>query len=381
MFKSLVVPLGLAVICAGTLIGYRPANAATATHSISQFGALTNAMMAYGSSANRSKVAGRTLVSSNHQAFVHSDGVLAPLGTLPGFTHSLAHDVNDNGQAVGWAGNSPALGSNFGERAFVYSGGTMTQLPALPGTGYTHAYAINNAGTVVGVSGSNKPYKFNIGDTALTQLAFPAGSAGGGRAHDINSAGDIVGFDYTTFPQQRPVFWDNGITPVGLALPAGANSAVADVINDAGVIAGTAFYGAGIGTRGFYYDANGTPVDMGTLGSGFLIHEVFDINSSYQAVGRAWNSAFGQGFSPFLYRDGTMVNLNSLLPAGSGWVLTRPISINDAGEIIGIGTFNGTQSGFKLTPVPEPAALAGLAIMTVATALRRGRHRARKHVA
>jgi hypothetical protein len=280
--------------------------------------------------------------------------------------------VNDTGQAVGWAGNSLALGSHSGERAFVHNGGTMTQLPVLPGAGYTHAYAINNTGTVVGVSGNNQPYKFSIGDTTLTQLAFPAGSGGGGRAHDVNSAGDIVGFDYTTFPQQRPVFWDNGVTPVGLPLPAGATSAQAHIINDAGVIAGTAFYGVGIGTRGFYYDAAGTPVDMGTLGPGFLTHEVFDINSSRDAIGRAFNNTTF-AFAPFLYRDGTLVNLNSLLPAGSGWVLQRPISITDAGEIIGIGTFNGTPSGFRLTPVPEPTALVSLAVTSLAAAIRRRR--------
>jgi probable HAF family extracellular repeat protein len=357
------------------LIADRPASAA-ATNSISQFGSLTNAMMAYGSSANREKIAGRTTVASVDRPFVHSASVLTPLGTLPGFTRAQAYDVNDAGQVVGWATNS-AFGFGFdqGERAFVFSGGTMTQLPVLSSTGFTHAFAINNAGTIVGVSARNRAFKFNIGDAALTALPFPAGGSGFGKAYDINTAGDIVGFEYTRGlnPTQRPVFWDGGVTPTALPMPAGATSAEVNVINDAGVVAGVAFYGAGNGSRPYYYDdAAGAPVDMGTLGPGYVGAEVFDINGSFDAIGTSFNN---QTFAivPFLYRDGTMVNLNSLLPAGSGWVLQRPISINDAGEIIGIGTFNGTRSGFKLTPIPEPAALAGVAMMTLAAVLRRRR--------
>jgi hypothetical protein len=68
-----------------------------------------------------------------------------------------------------------------------------------------------------------------------------------------------------------------------------------------------------------------------------------------------------------------MVNLNTLLPAGSGWVLHRAFSIDDLGEIIGTGTFNGSPSGFKLTPVPEPAALFTIIPLTTLALLRRRR--------
>jgi len=374
MLKSVVVPLVLSVIAAFVVTGYRPVSAAT-THSISQINGLANASMAYGSSANREKISGRIFVSPNDRPFVHANGVLTTLGPLPGFTDNQAYDVNDSGQAVGWASPFRPLGFSFAERAFVFSGGTMTQLPVLPGTGATRAFSINNAGTVTGTSGGNHPFKFNIGDAALTQLPFPAGGGGGGGAFNINTASDIVGFEYTTFPTKRPIVWDDGVTATALALPAGATSAEASIINDAGVIAGTALYGTV--SRGYYYDASGAPVDMGSLGPTFVVTELFDINSSYQAVGWSWSTGM-IAFTPFLYSSGTMVDLNSLLPAGSGWVLKRPISINDAGEIIGTGTFNGTPSGFKLTPIPEPAATIGIILMAlIAEPLRR---RARRKV-
>jgi hypothetical protein len=49
-----------------------------------------------------------------------------------------------------------------------------------------------------------------------------------------------------------------------------------------------------------------------------------------------------------------MQNLNDLIPAGSGCVLTYASSINDSGQIAGTGTFDGHQHAFLLTPTPEP---------------------------
>jgi hypothetical protein len=53
----------------------------------------------------------------------------------------------------------------------------------------------------------------------------------------------------------------------------------------------------------------------------------------------------------FLYSGGQMANLNSLLPPNSGWTLTEAVSINDAGQIVGVGTLNGQDRAFRLTPV------------------------------
>ena len=54
-------------------------------------------------------------------------------------------------------------------------------------------------------------------------------------------------------------------------------------------------------------------------------------------------------------------------------------AINNAGRIVGsatvaavimgIGTFNGAASGFRLTPIPEPASVAGLAVLSLAVAV------------
>jgi probable HAF family extracellular repeat protein len=63
----------------------------------------------------------------------------------------------------------------------------------------------------------------------------------------------------------------------------------------------------------------------------------------------------------------------SLLPSGSGWSSLNATGINDAGQIVGQGTYDGQQVAFLMTPsaVPEPAAFAiwGLAFVFVGSKL------------
>jgi probable HAF family extracellular repeat protein len=62
----------------------------------------------------------------------------------------------------------------------------------------------------------------------------------------------------------------------------------------------------------------------------------------------------------FLYSNGTIQTLLSLIPAGSGWSNLNATGINDAGQIVGQGTYDGQQVAFMMTPdaVPEPGTLA-----------------------
>jgi len=64
--------------------------------------------------------------------------------------------------------------------------------------------------------------------------------------------------------------------------------------------------------------------------------------------------------------------LTSLLDAsGRGWVLTNPFDINDRGQIVGQGIYQGRQQGFLLTPVPEPTAVLPIACAATAVLRRR----------
>jgi probable HAF family extracellular repeat protein len=289
------------------------------------------------------------IFASPSHAYVRSNGVESAIGS-DGFTTSWGFDANDAGQAVGFLTNT-FPGYKDGDRGFLYNAGTLTVLPFLPGTGYTQANSINNAGTIVGVS-AFKAYQTTIGAANLTPLPTPSGSDGSGEANVVNTVGEIAGWAGVA-GVRTPARWSaGGATATLLPLPAGALSAEATLLNDSGVIAGQASFG-GVVHHAFFYDAGGLPIDMGTL-PGHITSEVYDINSSRQAVGGSRATGFA---TPFLYDNGTMVDLNTLLLPNSGWVLRSALAIDDAGVITGTGTFHFASSGFKLTPinVPEPA--------------------------
>ncbi|MDX1252485.1 MAG: DUF11 domain-containing protein [Gammaproteobacteria bacterium] len=57
-----------------------------------------------------------------------------------------------------------------------------------------------------------------------------------------------------------------------------------------------------------------------------------------------------------------MQDLNGLIPANSGWVLFNASGINNAGQIVGWGAFNGQIHGFLLTPEGGKIPTAQLAV-------------------
>src|SRR5207247_912380 len=80
---------------------------------------------------------------------------------------------------------------------------------------------------------------------------------------------------------------------------------------------------------------NGTTIRLGNLGS----------PGSY---GRGENNAGdvvgcsnSDSYRAFLWRDGTIYDLNSCISGDSGWVLVSANGINDSGQIVGQGILNG----------------------------------------
>lgn len=51
-----------------------------------------------------------------------------------------------------------------------------------------------------------------------------------------------------------------------------------------------------------------------------------------------------------IFRDGAWVDLNGLIPPGTGWLLRGATHVNRRGQICGFGRVNGARAAFVLTP-------------------------------
>ena len=86
--------------------------------------------------------------------------------------------------------------------------------------------------------------------------------------------------------------------------------------------------------------------DLGTLDQD-PDSQALAINSEGQVVG--WSGNQNGALRAFLWQDGAMTDLNTLLPAGSGWQLLQANTINACGDISGVGIHNGVTAAFLLT--------------------------------
>ena len=133
------------------------------------------------------------------------------------------------------------------------------------------------------------------------------------------------------------------------------NNCVATGVNDHGQIIGWTqvrpWSGSGAEYRAFLY-TDGVFYDLGFGDIAGMRSYAYGINNSGQVVG-AYNDI------AFLYSDGEIVSLNSLLPSNSGFGTLRVASaINDHGQIIGWGEdIQGNTHAFLMTPIPEPASI------------------------
>jgi probable HAF family extracellular repeat protein len=102
--------------------------------------------------------------------------------------------------------------------------------------------------------------------------------------------------------------------------------------------------------------------DLGTLGGD--TSAAYAINASGEVVGTSITTSTSDAF---LYTTSSgMIDLNSLLPAGSGWDLQVATAINDSGQVVGFGMNpEGQQEAFLLdtasssgSSTPEPSSIA-----------------------
>ena len=257
------------------------------------------------------------------QAFLWQDGQISGLPTLGG-DNAFGTGINNKGQAIGWAETSyedPTcnLPQVLQFLPFVYDVKTkkMAALEVYPGDSDGTADTINDKGQMAGISGicSNA-----VGGASAIHAIF---------WQDANSApidmGNLGGMAWNT-----PSGMNNKGEVVGFGNPSGDQN-------------------AGPNPIAFYWNATAGMTNLGTLAQD-TNSIAYAINKSGSIVGQSFGGP--NGSHAFVYQDGMMTDLNSLMIGHNAYVLVYANDVNDDGVIVG-GAANaktGESAAFVAVP-------------------------------
>lgn len=345
------------------------ASAKPAQYRVFNLGTLGGALGIGNGINNRGWVTGVSTLPGNQtaRATLWIYGTKLDLGTLGGANSAVEWPVkNDTGEIVGISETSTPdpLGETFSCGVFIptnghtclgflWKNGAMTPLPALGGNS-SFATGLNNrsqavgwAETAVHDASCNAPQVLQFeaviwgpGTGQIQQLTpFPGDPDGAATA--INDQGQVVGISGVcgdavgAFSAKHAVLWEKGaVTNLGNLGGAGWNTPMA--INNRGQIVGFSDLAGDVSGgvlspnfHAFLWTKERGMQDLGTL-PGDTLSEATGINDQGQVVGVSFPSSHA-----FLWEDGIMTDLNSLVLPGSSLSLISTGDINDRGEITG----------------------------------------------
>src|SRR5688572_2903285 len=295
------------------------------------------------------QVVGYSRTSSlQSRAFLWDGGQMSNLGVVNADDfQSAATDVNGLGHAVG----TSTLKNGLARAALWRNGSIIGLTPELPPyEGTSFASAINDHGQIVGAIDDDDSF-FYEGILFANGTRTNLGGLGGGstRPADINNAGQIVGTSSTPAGGGHAFLWQNGgMTDLGVL--EGDQDSAASAINADGVIVGTSgrldMDSAAIYTP-FIYEGGVMRAIVVQSSEAYAT----DINDAGIVVGIMRTGGTSSPYHAWIYADGVVTNLNSLIPSGSGLHLAYANAINNNGEIVGLAyDAQGKRHGFLLTP-------------------------------
>jgi probable HAF family extracellular repeat protein len=264
--------------------------------------------------------------SRGHRAFLLGSGRLELIDGTTDSDWSTASAISEASVVVGSSNAGRAL------RAFRFTrGGGARELAPLSGDNASEALGVNRHGDVVGASSGPGGMEAVVwaADGTVRGLGRLPGD-GFSRAFAINDAGLVVGRSQSE-ATRRAFQWTQ---PAGMReLPAllGDTGSQALAVNNGGEIIGESTGPAG--TRAVLWTTTG-PRALGSLPGGSQ-SRALAINDRGEVVG-ASASSFGTRAVRWT-RTGGVEDLNQSIPAGSPFVLTQAVGVNQHGVILAVG--------------------------------------------
>jgi len=294
-------------------------------------------------------------------------------GQILGFEYLPDFDLSDPSKMFQF---SPILYSE-GKWKNILPKGSVSGYPA----------ALNDSGQVVGLLRLNgspytklSPALWSGTDVHLLEIP-PAYISG--KVTGINNAGQAIGFlQKVSAPpasyETSAVLWDTaGLTLLGRLPDSGQSEAVA--INQRGLVLCLATFNwekfqkymqemlagkknpkkEGFSFGGYLWD-HGKIIPLTDPQVTDPQVSVAGIDASKGYVPRAMNdhdivvgraADFSGASLAFIWENHKMIDLNTLIASGSGWHLTEAKDINNKGQIVGQGKYEGRSHAFLLTPI------------------------------
>jgi probable HAF family extracellular repeat protein len=266
---------------------------------------------------------------------VSTDGTVVGVFTYDTLGPALATDVNDHGMVVGQSGNGPWVD---------IPGVGVKLLPVAITIG-----GVNNQGVVVGsVSGHGAVWHVAATGDITGPVFTDINSGTTFQPVDVNDDGTICGSFLDSAAGVEPAaiaeFDRQGqldVQDLGVLHP-GDFEAGASAINGNGVVVGTSL---GKTSSAFLW----TPAQpnklraLGDLGGGQS--SASDVNDNGQVVGSS--STRAQTQAAFIWQNGKMTELNSVLAAALNDHIASAAGINNTGHIVGYGL---SGNAYVLTP-------------------------------
>ncbi len=309
---------------------------------------------------------------------------ITDMGALAGTRTSYATGINERNQACGWQ-----ISTVYDYHGWFWENSTMTLIPGYASL-FAKGYGINDHGQVTGTmldafvwdkTGSLQTYYVggvesigyainnhgNLAGAYLTdwtnQIERPfvmfgshitklpsLGGSNEGAALGLNELNHAVGWSKAADRKIHMFLYDGTMQDLGL--PQGATGSAANAINESDLIAGYYLDAAGSNRAVLRDYVTGNWIMLGTL-PGKTDSVAFAISDNGVVLGASGGAAF------IWDETSGMRDLNTLIPAGSGWTLTSATGINSAGVIVANGTYLGAARSCVLTPLVTPPVCPG----------------------